>query len=165
MIIIQNPECCHMGDVLQYTLDNLTNDNYLTFHCYAATKAETRVMQSGEPLPMFTEKKSRWYNHVVERPYAYHFTTAITRKNLIELNGFDERYAAGFNYDDDEFIQRIKKKELQIQFVEDPWTIHQYHGKGFNNPLNPPASQDNYAFHIENIKNLSVRANNKEDIK
>ena len=89
-----------MGDVLQYTKDNLTNENYLTFHCYAATKAETRVMQSGEPLPMFTEKKSRWYNHVVERPYAYHFTTAITRENLIKLNGFDERFAQGQDMDD-----------------------------------------------------------------
>ena len=117
-IIIQNPECCHMGDVLQYTKDNLTNENYLTFHCYAATKAETRVMQSGEPLPMFTEKKSRWYNHVVERPYAYHFTTAITRENLIKLNGFDERFAQGQDMDDVELIYRIKALGLELKFVE-----------------------------------------------
>jgi GT2 family glycosyltransferase len=163
-IIIQNPECCHMGDVLQYTKDNLTNENYLTFHCYAATKAETRVMQSGEPLPMFTEKKSRWYNHVVERPYAYHFTTAITRENLIKLNGFDERFAQGQDMDDVELIYRIKALGLELTFVEDPWVVHQYHRKTYNNPHNPPVAVDNRELWASIKDNLQVRANNKIDI-
>jgi len=163
-IIIQNPECCHMGDVLQYTKDNLTNENYLTFHCYAATKAETRVMQSGEPLPMFTEKKSRWYNHVVERPYAYHFTTAITRENLIKLNGFDERFAQGQDMDDVELIYRIKALGLELTFVEDPWVVHQYHRKTYNNPHNPPVTMDNRELWASIKDNLQVRANNKIDI-
>jgi GT2 family glycosyltransferase len=163
-IIIQNPECCHMGDVIAYTDNNLSDDLYLSFHCFASGKRELNDLYSNNYLDI-TTSAGRWYNHGIHRPASYHFTTAITRKNLIELNGFDEKYAGGFNYDDDEFIQRIKKKQLKIEFVDDPWTIHQYHGKGFNNPLNPPASQDNHAFHIENIKNLSVRANNKEDIK
>lgn len=163
-IIIQNPECCHMGDVLQYTKDNLTNENYLTFHCYAATKAETRVMQSGEPLPMFTEKKSRWYNHVVERPYAYHFTTAITRENLIKLNGFDERFAQGQDMDDVELIYRIKALGLELTFVEDPWVVHQYHRKTYNNPHNPPVTMDNRELWASIKDNLQVRADNKIDI-
>jgi hypothetical protein len=164
IIIIQNPECCHMGDVLQYTKDNLTNENYLTFHCYAATKAETRVMQSGEPLPMFTEKKSRWYNHVIERPYAYHFTTAITRENLIKLNGFDERFAQGQDMDDVELIYRIKALGLELTFVEDPWVVHQYHRKTYNNPHNPPVTMDNRELWASIKDNLQVRANNKIDI-
>jgi hypothetical protein len=163
-IIIQNPECCHMGDVLQYTKDNLTNENYLTFHCYAATKAETRVMQSGEPLPMFTEKKSRWYNHVVERPYAYHFTTAITRENLIKLNGFDERFAQGQDMDDVELIYRIKALGLELTFVEDPWVVHQYHRKTYNNPHNPPVTMNNRELWASIKDNLQVRADNKIDI-
>jgi glycosyltransferase involved in cell wall biosynthesis len=162
-IIIQNPECCHMGDVISYADNNLTDDIYLSFHCFASGKRELTELHTTGHLDV-TTSAGRWYNHSVHRSASYHFTTAITRKNLIELNGFDERYATGFNYDDDELIERIKKKELRIQFVEDPWVIHQYHGKGFNNPLNPQATQDNSAFHSENIKNLSVRANNKEDI-
>jgi GT2 family glycosyltransferase len=163
-IIIQNPECCHMGDVISYSENNLSDDVYLSFHCFASGKRELTDLHKNNYLDV-TTSAGRWYNHSVHRPASYHFTTAITRKNLIELNGFDERYAAGFNYDDDEFIQRIKKKELPIQFVDEPWVVHQYHGKGFNNPLNPVATQDNAVFHNENIKNLSIRANNKEDIK
>jgi GT2 family glycosyltransferase len=153
-----------MGDVISYTDNNLTDDVYLSFHCFASGKRELTDLHTNNYLDV-TTSAGRWYNHIVHRPASYHFTTAITRNNLIELNGFDERYAAGFNYDDDEFIQRIKKQGLHIQFVDEPWVIHQYHGKGFNNPLNPPATQDNSIFHTENIKNLSIRADNKETIK
>ena len=159
-IIIQNPECCHMGDVLQYTNDTLTNDNYLSFHCYAATKAETRVMQSGDPLPMFTEKKSRWYNHIIERPYAYQFTTAISRENLVKLNGFDERFAQGQDMDDVELIYRVKELGLNLQFVEEPWVVHQYHRKTYNNPHNPPVTVDNRALWAEIKENLQVHVSN-----
>ena len=162
-IIIQNPECCHIGDVISYTDNNLTDDVYLSFHCFASGKRESNDLYLNNYLDV-TTSAGRWYNHSIHRPASYHFTTAITRKNLIELNGFDEKYAVGFNYDDDELIERIKKKELQIQFVEDPWVIHQYHGKSFNNPLNPPATQDNLIFHTENLKNLSIKAGNKETI-
>ena len=165
MIIIQNPECCHMGDVLQYTLDNLNNDNYLTFHCYAATKSETRTMQFGEPLPMFTDKKSRWYNHVTERPYAYHFTTAITRENLVKLNGFDEQFAQGQDMDDVELIYRVKALGLELQFVEAPWVVHQYHRKTYDNPHNPPVTVNNRELWASIKDNLQVRvSNNGNDI-
>jgi GT2 family glycosyltransferase len=154
-----------MGDILQYTKNNLTDANYLTFHCYAATKAETRVMQSGEPLPMFTDKKSRWYNHVVERPYAYHFTSAITRGNLVKLNGFDEQFAQGQDMDDVEFIYRVKALGLELKFVEDPWVVHQYHRKTYDNPHNPPVTVNNRELWASIKDNLQVRAtNNGNDI-
>lgn len=162
-IIIQNPECCHMGDVISYAENNLHDNLYLSFHCFASGKRELDQLHRTNFLDVNTSN-GRWYNHIVHRPVSYHFTTALTRKDLIELNGFDERYAQGINFDDDEFIERIKKKGLEIKFVEEPWVIHQYHGKGFNNPLNPTITQDNAIFHQENVKNLSVRANNKENI-
>jgi GT2 family glycosyltransferase len=121
-------------------------------------------MQSGEPLPMFTEKKSRWYNHVIERPYAYHFTTAITRENLIKLNGFDERFAQGQDMDDVELIYRIKALGLELTFVEDPWVVHQYHRKTYNNPHNPPVTMNNRELWASIKDNLQVRADNKIDI-
>lgn len=162
-IIIQNPECCHIGDVISYVEKNLSENTYLSFHCWASGKREVEQIHKTNFLDI-NSSNGRWYNHSIHRPASYHFTTAITRKDLIDLNGFDERYAQGFNFDDDELIERIKKKGLEIKFVEDPWVIHQYHGKGFNNPLNPVSNQDNALFHKENLLNLSIRANNKESI-
>lgn len=163
-IIIQNPECCHIGDVLAHVDNFLTNDNYLSFHCFALGKREVSKLHNEKKIDI-SNATGRWYNHQIHRPLSYHFTTAITRKNLIELNGFDEDYATGFNYDDAEFIERIRLKKLSIDFVENPYVIHQYHGKSLNNPLNPTPSQDNSELFSQSFKTLSIRAkNNKECI-
>jgi glycosyltransferase involved in cell wall biosynthesis len=112
-IIIQNPECCHMRDVISYADTHLADNVYLSFHCFASGKRELDSLYKTNHLDVSTSV-GRWYNHSIHRPASYHFTTAITRKNLIELNGFDERYAVGFNYDDDEFIQRISPRRIWI---------------------------------------------------
>ena len=61
------------------------------------------------------------------RDRAYHFSTAITRKDLECLGGFDELFALGIAYDDNEFLSRIKKKNLDILFVDDELVLHQNH--------------------------------------
>ena len=158
LILLQNPECAHMGDVLSHFEQSASSDVYLSYHCYAATKEETRVLQSGEPMPMFTHKKARWYNHEQERPYAYHFAAGITRERMCELNGFDERFAQGFDMDDVDLIHRVVKLGLEIKFVADPWVVHQYHAKTYDNPHNPPVTTDNRALWAEIKPNLTVRA-------
>jgi GT2 family glycosyltransferase len=163
-IIIQNPECSHVGNIPLYVEENLTDDNYLSFHCYACGKTELHELHQKKYLDL-SKATGKWYNHQVHRPLSFHFTTAITRKNLVELNGFDERYATGYNYDDAEFVERIKLKGLDIKFVEKPYVIHQYHGKLYNkNPMNSEQLQNNEIFHFENMKNLSIKAPNKEQL-
>jgi GT2 family glycosyltransferase len=169
IVILQNPECCHIGDVISYAKNNTRNDNYLTFHCWACNKGDVRTLHAtGEILvgDAHNTGKAKWYNHKEHSPTKYHFTSAITRKNLCELNGFDEAFALGHSYDDDEFVQRIINKGLNIEFVEEPYVIHQWHPKMYDNPLAPPATVDNR----ELLKRLwtvvppIVRADNKDDI-
>ena len=157
-ILIQNPECAHQGDVLAHVSANLKDDVYLSYHCYSATKAETEILQSGDPMPMFTHKKSRWYNHRQERPAAFHFASALTRRLLCRLNGFDERYAQGHNMDDLDLVERVKLSGAEIRFVADPWVVHQYHSKSYNNPHSPPVTVDNRALWEMIKQNLQVRA-------
>jgi GT2 family glycosyltransferase len=134
-IIVQNPECCHMGDIISYTAENLNNENYLSFHCYATGVDDTKLIRENKDI-VYHEKtikegrkdSSKWYNHATYRPASYHFCTALTRENLIKLNGFDERYALGHNCDDDDFVARVRRLKLRIDFVNSPFAIHQYHG-------------------------------------
>ena len=164
-IVIQNPECSHQGDVLEYVNSHLTDQIYLTFHCWACNKDEVRVLHQGHPIPVGQENgKSRWYNHKTINPGALHFTSAITRKNLIELNGFDETFSMGFNYDDNEFLQRIKNKELNIEFVENPFVIHQYHRKSYGHPNNPEPTTDNEKLFQNTVVSKKIKAENKENI-
>jgi len=133
-IIIQNPECCHEGDVLSYVENNLFNHNYLTFNCYASSKSDLELLHNQKNINFLEigggfDQGGCWYNHHSLNPTGYHFTSAISRKNLIELNGFDERYAHGLGYDDNEFLQRIKHKGLKIDHIQTPFVIHQHHNK------------------------------------
>lgn len=164
MIIIQNPECCHIGDVLSYTAEHLTDDVYLTYHAYGCTKQDLQFLHRDEPVPMFSHKKARWYNHETERPVGFHFCNAITRNNLAKINGFDESFAYGHNYDDTEIIQRIKNLGLPIKFVADPWVIHQYHYKSYGHPDNPQPTVDNKALYEALLQSDKVRADNETQI-
>lgn len=145
-IIIQNSENIHLFDILEYTEKNLTNNNYLSFACYKLTKSSTenlnlidwvndnftvKVLDLINPInniSMGDDVTNGWYNHSIYRPHAYHFMNSITRKNLVEnLKGFDERFAEGTSFDDDELVFRIKLLGLRIDFVDDLFCIHQYH--------------------------------------
>ena len=132
IVIIQNPECAHIGDVLKFSQDNCNETSYFSFNCYSLNKNDTDVFQKTNTLPTFKESftgygESGWYNHHIYNPRGYHFCSALSRKNLIRLNGFDERYAYGHCFDDDEFAYRIKLLGLRFDFVFQPMVIHQFH--------------------------------------
>lgn len=128
IIILQNPECKHYGDVLKKSLE--INDNtYFSFACYSIDEDTTynkkELIINNKPASK--DGDLSWYNHSQFRPKGYHFCSVITKKNLDKLNGFDERYATGIAYDDDEFIYRVKNLPLQVSIIDYPFVIHQWH--------------------------------------
>lgn len=146
-IIIQNAECMHIGDVIKYTLDNLRDNLYLSFSCYSVDKT---ILESINLLSLDSERYSEeiskliqptndahpkddcengWYNHSIYNPCAYHFCTALMKKDLDELGGFDERYADGLAYEDVEFLRRVRGKGMEVKIIDDPFVIHQAHTK------------------------------------
>jgi glycosyltransferase involved in cell wall biosynthesis len=137
-IIIQNPECLHSDDILNFVNENLTENNYLSFGCYSLNEIQTSTILQLDEFKGFvnpsTYKTTRilvdgdegWYNHSIYRPKSYHFCTAITKKDLEELGGFDERFAEGVAFDDDEFVHRISLK-LNIIFVDNLVAYHLWH--------------------------------------
>lgn len=145
IIIIQNPECYHVGDIIGHTLTNLKESNYITYSCYTANSHEiTKELIESENIyntindKQFKKKNSKingleWYNHPLHRRTGYHFCSAIYKSNLELIGGFDKRFAYGYCYDDDEFVATIKyvlKLEVEIVPPEHCFVIHQYHEKG-----------------------------------
>lgn len=147
VIIIQNPECIHVGDVITHAISCCEESDMLSYHCLAANDIETKEILKLDTLNEYNllncvqnSQSNNWYNHRQHRPKAYHFLSAMKRKAFMEMRGFDERYANGVAYDDDEFIHRVRLKNLNIIFVDYPFCIHLLH--------------ENFFYKIPNIKEL-----------
>lgn len=139
LVIIQNPECFHYGNIIDFTAKNCKQNTYQSFGCFSLDKPATNDI-----IKIFEEKKIQeiiqlndkvayeegcagWYNHSIHKAKGYHFCAAITKKDLESIGGFDELYALGIAYDDDDLLSRIKKKKIEIQFVDNELVLHQNH--------------------------------------
>ncbi len=146
IVMLQSAECLHYGDVIKYTLDNIKDGLYLCFGAYSVDKLTTskidkidfsnpsfrgHIAQIIAPInnsPLKADGTNAWYNHSKYRPSLLHFCSAIMKKDLDALGGFDERYALGFGWEDSEFSWRVRHtKDITPQYVDDPFVIHQYH--------------------------------------
>lgn len=142
VIILQNPECIHIGDVIEKA-SKINENEYLSFGCYSIDENKTSLVTNYlekefeldtilniiEPnyRPVSHDGDNGWYNHSFLRPVGYHFCSAITKKNLDDLGGFDERFAHGIAFDDNELLLRIQKKGLKLKIVNNPFVAHQWH--------------------------------------
>jgi len=137
IVILQNPECLHVHDILSYVANNISDNNYLTISTYALNLVNSRKLYNSDNIKEFFKslpqkryngsKIGGWMNHSKYRQSYFHFCSAITRNNLILLNGFSDKYAMGIGYDDNDFLLRIRKLELKVEIVDHISVIHQWH--------------------------------------
>ena len=140
IIIIQNAECIHVGNIVSYCRNNLDDSKYLSFGCFSIDQEAMIQISNKEKFDrvfleryisrneiVTTDGEIGWYNHSVFRPVAYHFTAALTRNNLDLLKGFDTRYAFGIGHDDNEILERIRRSRMKIEIIDDVIVLHQWH--------------------------------------
>lgn len=139
IVLIQNPESYHVGDVIGHALEHIQDGVYLNYSALALNGRETDKITAGQDVNEVVAPYMQssinvvdwdgngWYNHPVYRQEMFHFCSVITRKDLYDLGGFDERYANGSAFDDNEFLCRIRKRGLRIDMIENPFVVHQAH--------------------------------------
>ena len=170
IIIIQNPENLHVGNVLKSIEENIENGKYLTYACYSATKEQTekfnKVKSQKEILeiinPLFSGPfkgifQNGWYNHSIYRPAEYHWLSAITRNDLFKIGGFDEIYAKGTSFDDDDFLFRVKQI-CNTKIINMPFCVHQFHDHPASNPDYEKGQAINKALFKEAMMKPNYRA-------
>lgn len=152
-IVLQSPECLHIGNVLEFSRRNISSGKYLCFSCYNLPKMSHGILHDflslsdsnlDEQIRVLvpledssTDLNTRrgdgcWFNHPVYCPKNYHFLSVMSRENLEDLGGFDERYAEGYCWDDNEFLWRVRQKGLLVETVPpiSGFVVHQWHSKG-----------------------------------
>ena len=161
IIMIQNPECCHIHDVLSHVAKTVNDSNYVTMSAYSINEKLGKVFLSEEvDKKTFFEAMPQqcntnyngWYNHSVYNPTYYHFCAAMTKKNMDKLGGFDERFAPGVGFDDNEILYRIDRLGLNKIISDDVSVVHQWHPKVFN--LEIPEHNTLYATNENMLKQI-----------
>lgn len=142
VIIFQCAECIHIGNIVGNVLSNISENTYLNYSTLSIDKTLTQRIFNGEDTynvvsPHLNDYINAnggtgWYNHPKYRPEMLHFCSAIMKKDLYKLGGFDERYSDGLGYDDYDLIHRIRKMKMNIKIIENPFVVHQHHA-----PFNP----------------------------
>lgn len=153
LIIMQNPECLHVGDVVSTSKILTKKNTYINFGCYSTGKSSSDKLKSLSDFsvnkiemllsPMVNraplvhlEREDSWFNHPLHNPIGLHFCSAIMRDDLIDLGGFDERYSQGSGFDDNDFIIRVQRKKMEVNMVTEPFVVHQYHDTAPSNNNN-----------------------------
>lgn len=140
IIIIQNPECCWVDDISTYCESQLHEGQYVAFGCLWVDREESKNLGSLRDLRVV--KGKMWVNHSRIDPRGLHFCAALYRTDLKAKlgGGFDERFNDGLWYDDNELLFRVKK-ELEFRIVDDPYVLHQFHEKSWEQTLPKPRSE------------------------
>jgi glycosyltransferase involved in cell wall biosynthesis len=137
VIIIQSPECYHVGDVISYS-SNIKDDSYITFGCFRLDKETTDIKyninkiieDNSIRLPDGSAGslgQNGWWNHPVYSPIMLYWCAAIKAQNLIKLNGIDERFSYGYACEDSYFVDQVRNLGLNIEITETPFVVHQWH--------------------------------------
>lgn len=172
IIIIQSAECYHVGDVLSYA-SNVKEGSYIAFGCFQIDRDTT--LQEHDIMKLIKENDFRvstdndgqgqnaWWNHPVHTRCPQHWGAAITSKDLIKLNGFDERFAFGYAYEDGYFVHQVEMLGLDIEITDMPFVVHQWHLH--ENPTEPfdkvLLSEINKKIYDELMQGTEFRAEHK----
>jgi hypothetical protein len=149
IIIIQNPECLHFGDLPNYIFNNFKYDDYICFPCFSSNNLDINdyILKNKENINMSNiedligkNNKDKdlgnfinWYQHKQKNDRCLHFCTVISRNFFRMLKGFDPIYKDGFCFEDDDLIYRIKNiLKLNVISLEtnlNCGVVHMYHGR------------------------------------
>jgi hypothetical protein len=137
-VIIQNAEVCYIGDILGWTSNNITDNNYYSFDVRAISSFEkNEEIYKTENLTTdiylqdhFFKNNDSWY-HCRQNITNYHFLIAMTRNTFELVKNFSYDYTFGVDWDDNDFVLKIRSKNINIiNLFHDEYNlggIHLYH--------------------------------------
>jgi hypothetical protein len=142
IVIIQNPENMWTGNILEHVESTLKPKQYNVYGCYSLSQDSTfslkkfdlegKISQIKEIAGIHdsyvkNDGENGWYQHSIKRPVGYHFCSAIYKNDLARIGYFDEVFADGIAYDDDDLIIRISRDNMLIRMFDEPFVAHQWH--------------------------------------
>lgn len=122
ILIIQNAECIHQGEVIRTLVDQLLAANITT------------PEHAGSPAAVFASVSAldetghhvEWLTHPEHSTRPFFFCGAVHRSIMMHIRGFDEDYIY-VGYDDADMAERLTNEGHRFIFTTDAIVQHQYH--------------------------------------
>ncbi len=178
-IIVQNAEVCHIGDVINYVVNSVNNDEYHAINvCALRDLSANYALYNIGDMEYSNYDKIRklcinwWYQHSIHRNEYYHFLVAITKTSFDKIGGFDIDYSLGIEYDDNSFVFDIKNSGIKLinpNIDSQIMGVHQWHqqsdsGSYSNNVNNRSLYNCKVDYYNTNKTFLNLTSYDKNDI-
>lgn len=160
-IILQNAEGLHASDIISYTAQNITDENYVSFACYSLPENADPNNHTLIPKGASHNGEDAWYNHSIYNPRGLEFCAAMSANTMLKLNGYDERFSDGYAWGDDYLLNRVKQLPIDFKIIDDYFVFHQWHygGKSYNYvTFDKEAKFEQNRVLFEKLKNTGVKA-------
>jgi glycosyltransferase involved in cell wall biosynthesis len=161
VILLLCAECMFVGDILSDIKNRIKPNDYLVYSTLAISEEITNIIPS-IPYKHLTSDlfKGDWYQHSIHNNKCYNFCTALLKQDLYRLGGFDERFAAGYDSGDLDFIWRVREIGMNIESIDYPLTYHQWHPPYLFNEFSQKDNISNltgYSLHRYIVENESEK--------
>jgi len=129
ILILTNPECPHVDNILNYLDTKDLKNDYVVFSCRSVD------VTNWDPA-RFSYSENRWYQHSKHDARCLHFCSAISKESYSKIGGFDEGFSDGIAYEDDDFIRTIRLNKINVIQEDSLLTLHLNHDSSYqgNNP-------------------------------
>lgn len=147
-LVLTNPECLHLTDVLSGCDRILLNESDQVY-IMCACRHGTRCVIGPSGFESLTYRAGPWYQHSREKNKLLNFCSIIPAALYHDIGGFDEAFDSGYAYADDDFRDRVMAVARRVVVSDDLVVLHQEHRK-FNTYVNSAE----YRSRIERNKQL-----------
>jgi hypothetical protein len=151
IIILQNSECFHIGDIVSYSVNNLTinKDILLSYPCWSSAneslnqelminrkdinKVKHIIENRWRELKDYPTEYKGWYNEKYIRPQCLHFCNSFHISTFHKVGIFNTKFEKLLGFDDNDYSERFQfNNNIKIIIPEHNFSqlvIHQFHGK------------------------------------
>jgi GT2 family glycosyltransferase len=104
IIIMQNPEYYHAGDIIGYTARNLKEQDYFIYNCFSANSLEitNKIIKAKNIYSLIKDKNFLarnkllcdidWFNHSTKNILTYDYCFSIYKIKLDLIGGYDKKF-------------------------------------------------------------------------
>jgi hypothetical protein len=131
--LVTNPECFHLANVLEGLDEEFEKDPAVYVVCGCRNRIGCKFFI--ESFDELGGVDGVWFSHSEYKKGCLHFCNAMSKRSWEKVGGFDEDYRDGIAYDDNDFINRVRRAQLKIVRRDDLLTIHIDHGAARIDPV------------------------------